>query len=584
MLHNLYFASPHNSLMTVEEEWMIPTSDRSILEWSSWRRRFRRSPVWLGVMMIVVACGAQGQSPSPGASNGDEGTATGGDLTVAVGTLGTMEWAPATSGHDNELISMNWSNSLISLNDSGEYVGEIASSWELSEDLLTWTFELKPDVPFHGDWGTVTAEDVRFTWQEWMSEESTHDSQAQLAQAVGGDIANFEIIDDLTFTVTAEEPVIQLPSVLCSCVSGLQIASARYNEEQPEEAATHPIGTGPWEFVSSTPGVEVVLDAVQDHWVETPGFSRLIMKEIPDPAARLVQVQSGAVDIASLAGELVGEADAADLEIISLPLASNAFVILGGSYWTHPDEWLDRDAPWIQADDPEAGKAIREALSLAIDRDIILETILSSQGEVAYGPLIQYNNIPSVTDPAWDLPVYDPEQAREKLAEGGYPDGFEIELFQYPDDVDLVGIGTAIAGMWEEIGVTVSLRPADEAVLDEMLNQVPPQTDGIAWVKIAKFRPEPADSITGYTSSRDDDYKFTHPELDAAYDAMATEPDFDARMAIARDLISTLRDDTIIITLFNANIPYVVGPRVGSWTPAFGNADFNSLYTAQPAD
>ncbi len=138
--------------------------------------------------------------------------------------------------------------------------------------------------------------------------------------------------------------------------------------------------------------------------------------------------------------------------------------------------------------------------------------------------------------------------------------------------------------MWEEIGVTVSLRQADEAVLDDMLNSVPPQTDGISWVKIAKVRPEPADSITGYTSSRDDDYKFTHPELDAAYAAMAVEPDFDARMGIARDLIATLRDETTVITLFNANIPYVVGPRVTSWTPAFGNADFNSLYTAQPAD
>ncbi len=383
---------------------MIPTSHR-FRHLRPTGRRLTFLPALVATALVVAAC-TQGQSPSPAASGG--GTASGGDLTVAVGTLGTMEWAPATTGHDNELISMNWSNSLIGLNDQGEYVPEIATSWELSDDLLTWTFELRPDVPFHGDWGTVTAEDVRFTWQEWMSEESTHDAQAQLAQAVGGDIANFEIIDDLTFSVTATEPVIQLPSVLCSCISGLQIASARYNEEQPEEAATHPIGTGPWEFVSSTPGVEVVLDAVEDHWVQTPGFSRMIMKEIPDPAARLVQVQSGAVDIASLAGELVGEAEAADLEIVSLPLVANTFVILGGSYWTHPDEWLDRDAPWIQADDPAAGQAIREALSLAIDRDLILETILSGQGEVAYGPLIQYNNIPAVTDPSWELPVMTP--------------------------------------------------------------------------------------------------------------------------------------------------------------------------------
>lgn len=547
------------------------------------RARIRHVALLVGIALVAAACGTQ--SPSPSGSNGDGGPTSGDDVLIAaVGTLGTMEWEPAKAGHDNELITMNWSNSLIGTNEAGEYIGELATEWELSDDLLTWTFELRPDVPFHDDWGTVTSEDVRYTWQEWISTESTHDGQAQLSQAVGDDMANFEIIDDLNFSVTATEPVIQLPSVLCSCIGGLQITSARYAEEEPEEAAVHPIGTGPWQFVSSTPGVEVVLDAVEDHWLESPGFSRLLLKEIPDPAARLVQVQSGAVDIASLAGELVGEAEAAELDIVSLPLVANTFVVLGGSYWTHPDEWLDRDAPWIQADDPAAGQAIREALSLAIDRELILDTILSGEGEVAYGPLIQYNNVTAVTDPSWELPAYDVEEARAKLAEGGYADGFEIEMFQYPDDVDTVGIGTAIAGMWEEIGVTVALRQADEAVLDDMLNQIPPATDGIAWVKIAKIRPESADSITGYTSSREDDFKFTHPELDAAYEAMATEPDPEARGAIARDLIDTLRNETTVITLFNANIPYVVGPKVGSWTPAYGNADFNSLYTAQPAD
>lgn len=558
-------------------------------QWSARRsgRRLATLPGLMALVMVATACGTQAQSPSSGATQSDDGEGpTSGDdvLIAAVGTTGTHEWEPAKAGHDNELITMNWSNSLIGMDNEGEYVGELATTWELSADLLTWTFELRPDIPFHDGWGTVTASDVRFSWERWISPESVHDGQAQLSQAVGGDINNFEIIDDLTFSVTGTEPTIQLPSVLCSCIGGLQITSAEYNADDPDFAASHPIGTGPWEFVSSTPGVEVVMDAVEDHWIQSPGFSRLIIKEIPDAAARLVQVQSGAVDIAALAGELVGEAEAAGLDLISLPLAANAFIILGGSYWTHPDEWLDRDAPWIQADNPDAGKAIREALSLAIDRDLILATVLSGQGEVAHGPLIQYNNIPAVTDPSWELPAYDPDLARERLAEGGYPDGFEIEMFQYPDDIDLVGVGTAVSGMWEEIGVTVSLRQADEAVLDEMVNSVPPATDGVAWVKIAKTRPEPADSITGYTSSRDDDYKFTHPELDEAYTAMAVEPDPDARMAIARDLIETLRDDTIVITLFNANIPYVVGAKIGSWSPGYGNADFNSLYTAQPAD
>ncbi len=502
------------------------------------------------------------------------------DLVIAVGTLGSFEWAPSRNGEDNNLIAAHWSDPFIGLDPkTGQLSPGIAESWELSDDGKTWTFKLRAGVPFHDGWGTVTAEDVKYSWGEWMSEGSNHEPAQQMAQAVDGSLDNFEIVSELEFKLHTTKPVLHLPALLCSCDTGLQVVPKKYHDEKGADAEnTQPIATGPWKYVSGTPGVEVILEAVKDHWRKPPAFDRLIFKEIPDDAARLVQLQSGTIDLAAIDSSLVAEAKAAGLNIIPLPYFANTFVILGGSYWG--DDALDRDSPWIQADNPEKGLAIREALSLAIDRKLILDRILGGYGEVNYAPVFQYSNNPELTDPSWKLPEYNPELAKQKLAEGGYPDGFPITLFMYPDDIDLPGVGEAIAGMWEEIGIKVTRQPGDEGILDEKLDAK--ATDGLAWVKIAKYRPEPASTIAVYRRDTPRDYKFFHPSIDENYPRIAAEMDEKKRYEIAREILASLKDDVGAIPLFTADRPIIVGPKIGEWRPTPGDPELNSLETATP--
>jgi peptide/nickel transport system substrate-binding protein len=527
----------------------------------------------VGIGLVLSSCGEGTESPGDAQGNRE--------LTVAVDTIGPGEWGPARTGDQMQEVSKHLFSTLTRLDSgTGKFVGLLAESFSMSEDGRTWTFTLREDVPFHGDWGTVTAEDVRYSWEAWISEDSNHDLGPTLSQAVDGDMNNFKIVNDLEFTVTTSKPVVTLDSIVSDFGNGLQVVPKRYYEEKGAEADAHPIGTGPWEFVSYTLGVEVVYEAVEDHFYRSPAFDRLVLKEVPDSAARLTQLQSGAVDMALLDSGLVGEATAAGLEIRTIPDVGNVFVILGGSYWG--TEQLDRDAPWIQADSPDKGKAVREAMSLAIDRELILDKVLRGQGAEATGPVIQSDAIPALKDPDAEPPEYDVDRAKQKLAEGGYPDGFEITLFMYPDYIDLPAIGEAIAGMWEEIGITVKRTPGEEGTLDAKLDKS--DTDGWAWVKIAGLKADPSTQLNGYQSSREDDHKFFHPSIDENYSKMIVEPDVDKRFQMARDVIASLRDDYITLTLFTADLPFIVGPEVGDWEPIPGLDEMTGLETVTPKD
>jgi peptide/nickel transport system substrate-binding protein len=550
----------------------------------------RRVALFASIALVLSACGTAAPSEEPSTTQDPPGTAApssiptapgeGSELVVAMGSIGNGEWAPARTGVDMQEVSKHLFSPLTRINrETREYDGLLAESYSLSADGTTWTFKLRPGIPFHGDWGTVTAEDVKFTWGEWIGEDSNHGLAPTLSQAVDGNMDNFEIVSELEFRLHTTQPVVALDVALSDSGNGLQVVPWRYHEEQGAAADANPIGTGPWRFVSYTPGVEMVMDAVPDHFFQAPQFDRLVLREIPDAAARLAQVQAGAVDLALLDSRLTGEAQAAGLEVRTIPDVANVFIILGGSYWG--TEHLNRDAPWIQADEPDRGKAIREAMSLAIDRELILERVIAGMGTLAAGPIIQSENVPGLTDPAWSLPEYNLDLARQRLTDGGYPDGFPLRLFIYPRAIDLPSISEAVAGMWEELGLDVTREPGDEGVLDGYLNAR--DTDGLVWLKATGLKGEIVSELRPYRTDKDDDHLFYHPSIDDALTRMAGEVERADRQAIGRGVIDTLREDTLLITLFTADLPIVVGPRVGDWDPVPGLDELTSFETVTPA-
>ena len=271
--------------------------------------------------------------------------------------------------------------------------------------------------------------------------------------------------------------------------------------------------------MSSTQGVEVKFEAVPNHWRQTPQFKTVTLKFVPDPTARLLGVKSGEYDIAMMNADQTNEANAQGLRIINVTETGNGYINLGGQYYGEPQ--LDPDSPWIQADEPEKGTAIREALSLAIDRATIRDRLMFGGGELTHCPLFEWPSNPTHVDPSWTLPAYDPELAKQKLAEGGYPDGFPIEMIIFDQKGGPKSVVEAVSDYWSEIGVDVTRNPtSDEAFGPRIDNR---ETAGVAWEQIRGYA-EPAVNLISVHKDRPD-AKFVDPLWTDTYDAMQVEPD-----------------------------------------------------------
>jgi peptide/nickel transport system substrate-binding protein len=346
-------------------------------------------------------------------------------------------------------------------------------------------------------------------------------------------------------------------------------------------ASRHPVGTGPWRFVSHESGESVTLQAVENHYRKTPGFGFLEFRVIPEPAAQLAQLRAGEADMMPISLSLLPEAEAAGLRIVSIPGFGVSNLYLGGHY--PGSEALDRDSPWIQADAPEKGRAIREAMSLAIDRQAIADHLLLGRATPVIAPILYVPGHP-FNDPKWKVPDYNLERAKELLAEGGYPDGFEVtmNILDQGGRPMSVEISESIAGMLEELGLTVNRRPIDDGIHDQMRENR--ASSMIVWHWIHGIPDEPVDRLSGY-SPEDGGAEFYFAPVDEYVSKMNATADFEERMALARELGSIFIDyvgPAIGILALDAH--WAVSDRIGEWQFLVGDPTFRRGETVTKKD
>lgn len=284
-----------------------------------------------------------------------------------------------------------------------ELVPGLAESWDLSEtDNTLWTFKLRQGVTFH-DGTPFNADAVLFAFDRISNPEFEY-YNAQIAGSTGSSlrhIAEYAKVDDYTLTIKTTGPY----SFLLSDLAGILIASPEAVKSGGDTYTNHPVGTGPFKFVSQKQGQEMVMEKNESYWGSVPKLDKLILRPISDPSARLAAIQSGEVNWVEIP----------PTESIGL-LKDAGFQVLTNAY---PHIWPyvlnTKDGPW-------SNKLVRQAANYAIDREGMSKDLLSGASLPATQPVYEGHAWYSEDAEAY---TYDPEKAKALLAEAGYPDGFE---------------------------------------------------------------------------------------------------------------------------------------------------------------
>ncbi len=375
-----------------------------------------------------------------------------GTLIFAVESLGGQTLDPILEGRPgNATYQAVMYDSLAGFDFAKGGVGPgVAERWVLSDDGLNWTFHIRPGQKFHNN-DPLTAHDVKFSLERQMAPNSL----AAAAAVMRRTIKSMDVIDDLTLRVNTVSPQIGLPAGLSRAVApeGAIMPKDYLEKVGEEEFRRKPVGSGPWRFVRSVPGDRIEFEAVSyPHWRGTPHFKNLHLLLVPEESTRVAMVRTGEAAIASIGPEAMLSASRSGLEVLAVPGTMQAMYQFYGTY-----------RPEFK-NSPVNNARVRQALSLAIDRQQIIDHIMNGRASMPF-PLATFGYTEYLTHERWEKWAkeafrYDPVMAKKILAEEGYPNGFELNFANtaLPGTQFMVDIGTAIADMWTKVGVRVKLR------------------------------------------------------------------------------------------------------------------------------
>jgi peptide/nickel transport system substrate-binding protein len=384
-------------------------------------------------------------------------------MLLALGAIGSAQARDLTIGLKTEPSSMDpqyhsltpniqisWAmfDTLVSADSQLLTHPSLAESWTVNGK--EWTFKLRPNVKF-SDGSPFTADDVVFSFDR-VAKVPNSPSPFTLYT---GSIAKVEAVDPLTVKITTKE---ESPLLLVNLTELVILSKKAASGPAPEGKTTTQlnngeglIGTGPYRYVSWQRGSQLVLERNPNYWGPKPEWDKVTYRPMTNAAARVAALLAGDVDLIEdpPTDDLAQLKGNAKLSVQQTPSVRTVYVAL--------DQFAE-PSPGIKGTDknPLKDKRVREALSLAINRDAIVERVMGGVAKPA-GQLLPYPMFGASKAHA-EAPKADIEKARALLKDAGYPNGFEITLGspsgRYVNDSK---VAQAVAAMWTRIGVKTSV-------------------------------------------------------------------------------------------------------------------------------
>ena len=448
----------------------------------------------------------------------------------------------------------------------------LATSWEPTT-ATSWTFELREGVTFH-DGASFEAQDVIWTLCRIPNVPDSPSSFEIYTKA----IQEAEVVDAHTIVFHTAAPYPLLPvevstwAVLDAPADAQDLAydpaGCDYAGEYPATPAFNSgeraIGTGPFTFGEFTKGERIVLNRNPDYWGEAPDFESVTFRPITSDGPRVAALLAGDVDFIDKPPlqDLPRLEDDDDLEVAQG--LSNRVIYL------HMDQYAD-DSPGVTGvpANPFKDVRVREALSRAIDRAAIVDRIMGGVAEPA-GELLPPTMFGANADA--EPTAFDPDRARELLAEAGYGDGFELVLGT-PNDryINDELIAQAVAQMFARIGVDTTVDATTKSVFFSRRNDYEFSMYLAGW---GSGTGEMSSPLRALVACRDPEAgfggtnrgRYCNPEMDAVLKQALETVDADAREELLQAASRMVMDDYGILPLHFEVTPWAFKQELG-YTP-----------------
>lgn len=397
-------------------------------------------PVLL-LSLLAAACQGRTDGAGPGSSE-TGGSETGGTIRVGIAELPPAMGDPAQ--HVGKPATNIWPafyDGLSFINAEGEPEPALATEWQATGDT-TWEFALRDDVafsngePFNADAVVTAADNILFGYG----------SDALVRTNLLPTVTAVRAVDDFTVEFTTAEPDPLVPKRVAQFYP---LPPAYFAEVGPEGFAQQPVGTGPFAVESWDPG-RVVMTAFEESW-RPPKVDRLEFIELPESTARRQALLSGQIDIA----QEISPEDIPDVE------ASDATVVVGADPRVRMIGLFEE-----KEGSPVQSQEVRQALNYAVNKEELIDTFVNGVAPIATQVATENS---TGYNPDLDPYPFDPDRARELLAEAGYPDGFDMLIEIVGRTESDRAIYEAIANYLADVGVNAEVRSIEFAEWREKL-------------------------------------------------------------------------------------------------------------------
>jgi peptide/nickel transport system substrate-binding protein len=406
----------------------------------------------------------------------------------------------------------------------------LAESWTVSADQKTYDFKLRPNLKFHnGD--PFTAEDVRFSFQ-----------RAKGYKILKDKVRDVEVAGPLRVRIHLKEPWPDFMTFYGTMVAGAGwIVPKKYVEQVGDDGfKKHPVGLGPYKFVSHTPGIELVLEAYEGYWRKVPSVKRLVFRSVPEASTRYAMLKRGEVDLAYLLD--VPQAQ----ELKRDPSFKLAFSGGIATFFLDYFDMWDPKSPW-------ADRRVRLAASHALDRQAINEAETLGQSRLTGGFVPRKLEFAL----AIDAHAYDPAKAKQLLAEAGYPNGFDAgDLLPFPP---YSSMGEAVGTYLQAVGIRTRVRNMERAAFIAEWNAK--KLRGVCLCITGTYG-NAASRMSEYVPSTGAYAYGGWPDVDALFQQQSRETDRKKREALLHQIQRILVERVRFGMIYDYVWPSGVGPRV----------------------